>query len=318
MNGQKSGNSSRLLLVHGNRTNMGRQNQKANWVFTYNNYDVMPRFNKEHMKWLRFGEEVGASGTPHLQGCIQFKTPQTGPNLFAKKIGAWVKKCHWEPMRGAIASNVEYTGKDASAEAGTLHEFGTRPLTNSERRKKGRESNKEKYLEIIAHAKKGDFKWIQDNHPGDWIRMRKNIKGIHEDEVAANETQTHDVLENWWIFGETGEGKSRAVNELVPRDKVYRKMQNKWWDGYTGQPYVVIDDFDPGWTGKAALKQWTDHYSTPVETKGGYMQINPKHFLITSNYKIEECEFKPNDVAPIRRRFKSCNAEYFRTHFKPE
>lgn len=276
----------------------------------------MPRFNKTEMKWLRFGQEVGASGTPHLQGCIQFIKPQTGPKNMAKRIGDWVMKCHWEPMRGAIASNVEYTGKEASAEAGTLHEFGTRPLSNTEKRKKGAAATKEKYLEIIAAAKKGDFKWIEENHPGDWVRMRKNIKGIREDEISKAEKPTHDVLENWWIFGETGEGKSRAVNDLVPRERLYKKMQNKWWNGYEGQDYVLIDDFDPAWPGKQALKQWTDHYSTPVETKGGYMEINPKHFIVTSNYKIDECEFKDNDVNPIKRRFKSCNAEYFRNHFK--
>lgn len=270
------------------------------------------------MKWLRYGMEVGANGTPHLQGCIQFKLKQTGPKEFAKKIGDWVLKCHWEPMRGAIASNVAYTGKDATEENGKLIEFGERPLTNAERRKKGGAATKEKYLEIIAHAKSGDFKWIEDNHPGDWVRMRKNIKAIRDDEVAKNESQTHDVIDNWWIHGETGTGKSRAVNELIPRDKMYKKMQNKWWDGYKGEPYVLIDDFDPAWTGKQALKQWTDHYSTPVETKGGTMEINPKHFIITSNYKIDECEWRNNDVAPMKRRFKSCDALYFRQNFKLE
>ncbi len=105
---------------------------------------------------------------------------------------------------------------------------------------------------------------------------------------------------------------------MIPRDQLFRKMQNKWWDGYAGQKYVLIDDFDPSWGGKQQLKNWTDHYMTPVETKGGHMEINPKHFIITSNYRVEECDFKENDVGPIRRRFKHCNAEYFRQHFQLE
>ena len=297
---------------------MTRKIQKQNWIFTYNNYDRLPRFIKHEMKWIRYGEEVGEKGTPHLQGCIQFIKKQSGPKAFAKKIGDWVLNCYWEPMRGAIACNVEYTGKDATKENGRLHEFGTRPLTNEERRKKGTAAMKEKYLEIIAHAKKGDFDWIENTHPGEWLRMRRNIKGIREDEIGKNEAHTHEVLQNWWIFGKTGTGKSRAVNEMIPKAKLFRKMQNKWWDGYEGQDYVLIDDFDPAWQGKQALKQWTDHYMTPVETKGGHMEINPKHFIITSNYRIEECEFKENDVGPIRRRFKHCNAEYFRQNFQLE
>ena len=269
------------------------------------------------MVWLRYGQEVGeANHVPHLQGCVMFKNPIEGPNNMATKIGDWVKNCHWEWMKGSISANVKYTGKDASEAAGTLHEFGERPLTNAERRKKGGEATKEKYLEIIAKAKEGDMDWIEMNHPGEYLRMKRTLKEIAHESMAKKQKTEHNELDNWWIFGETGCGKSRAVHDAIPIGRMYKKMQNKWWDGYMGQDYILIDDFDPGWTGKAALKQWSDHYMTKVETKGGTIDINPKHFIITSNYKIEECEFREQDVGPIRRRFKCVNVQAFKDLFK--
>ena len=47
-------------------------------------------------------------------------------------------------------------------------------------------------------------------------------------------------------------------------------MLNKWWCGYNGEKYALIDDFEPDWTGKAALKRWADRYPFQAEFKGGY------------------------------------------------
>lgn len=50
-------------------------------------------------------------------------------------------------------------------------------------------------------------------------------------------------LNNFWIMGATGVGKSRYVREK--HYPVYPKMRNKWWDGYDGEDVVVIEELSP-------------------------------------------------------------------------
>lgn len=53
---------------------------------------------------------------------------------------------------------------------------------------------------------------------------------------------TTEKLRGVWIYGPPGTGKTRYVHEKY--DDIYDKGQNKWWDGYTGQKVVLIDDLD--------------------------------------------------------------------------
>lgn len=81
------------------------------WCFTYNNYDsseitlLCDILDIECDKYI-FGEEVGDSGTPHLQGYVEFKLkkrPTTIIELF--------KKFHWEKTKGTPLENAIYCSK---------------------------------------------------------------------------------------------------------------------------------------------------------------------------------------------------------------
>lgn len=287
-----------------------RRARKRNWVFTWNNYDQCPLID-DRVKWMRYGQEVGASGTPHLQGCVQFKHEVSKPS----EMFDWGWKAHWEAMKGTIQQNLDYTGKDANLDDGTLQEFGERPLTNAERRRAGAAASNERYKEIIKMAEMGDFESIKDKHPGDYLRMGKRLNEIHTDQIAKRKRE--DIMPGGhkmhiWMTGETGSGKSRAVWDNCG-DDLYLKDKNKWWDNYKGQNYVLIDDFEPDWSGKAKLKTWADRYPFTVEFKGGSTTIRPKMLIVTSNYKIDDSEFRPADVGPLKRRFQQCNAGQFKT-----
>ncbi len=65
-----------------------------------------------------FGEEIGDSGTPHLQGCCRFKTKQrftAVAKLFPDK------GVHWEKMKRSWKLNVVYCSKEMAGDWKKLH-----------------------------------------------------------------------------------------------------------------------------------------------------------------------------------------------------
>lgn len=97
------------------------------WQFTINNPD-----NEQHdhlrslweerdstdVVYLVYGEEVGASGTPHLQGHVSFGTRRS----FNYVKGLFVGSPHLEMVR-LLQRHIDYCKKD-----GSFREFGTSPL----------------------------------------------------------------------------------------------------------------------------------------------------------------------------------------------
>lgn len=87
-------------------------------------------------------------------------------------------------------------------------------------------------------------------------------------------------------------------------EDLYLKPQNKWWDGYTGQKYVLLDDFDKqGACLGHYLKIWADRYACTGETKGGTIPLKFEKFIITSNYTPDQLWEDTEMRAAIERRF---------------
>lgn len=114
-----------------------------------------------------------------------------------------------------------------------------------------------------------------------------------------------DELESEWWVGPTGTGKSRTLWELYPDH--YGKALNKWWDGYTNEEVVAIEELNPESSKYLAhhIKIWGDRYPFSAEIKGGTLRrIRPKKVIVLSNYTIDECFPMSQDAEPIKRRFK--------------
>ena len=89
-------------------------------------------------------------------------------------------------------------------------------------------------------------------------------------------------LDNHWLWGATGTGKSKYAREKWP--DFYLKDITKWWDHYNGQSAILVDDIDPEHKFLAKqLKNWSDHYPFTPEIKGGRLPpIRPATVIVTS------------------------------------
>lgn len=88
-------------------------NPSKKWCFTLNNYTDYD-FNEIHriccVNSAKFiiGKEVGESGTPHLQGYIEFTRRVRPKGIFP------IDRIHWESARGTRADNTSYCSKDGN------------------------------------------------------------------------------------------------------------------------------------------------------------------------------------------------------------
>jgi hypothetical protein len=232
------------------------------------------------------GKEVGENGTPHLQGFMQF--PERKSLRQMKKL---CDKSHFEKTKGSIDQNYAYCTKD-----GNFEERGTRPMSQ---KRKG-ESEQDRYEEARRAAKEGRF----DDIPADiYIRHLGNIKKIYAESQGAPVVLDGE-LQNEWIYGPAGAGKSSQVFQRYPGERLYVKDLNQWWDGYVNQEVVLIDDMDPFHRKLAReFKIWGDRYSFPAQTKGGTIVIRPRKIIVTSQYPIDEIWLDDTTRAAIHRRF---------------
>lgn len=265
---------------------MSRTPAVVNWIFVVNNYTPEDEelFASLPCGYLLYGREVGKNGTPHLQGYLQLES--------RKRLSAMKKihpGAHWEPAKGDHASNYQYCTKDGDfVERGTPR-VGKKGAPSMEERIRKNKRLRDTPMDELLDS--GELHMLD-------VRKLKNARLDLAQEIPA--FAASDVR-GIWIWGPPGVGKSRKARADYG-DDVYLKAQNKWWDGYTGQKTVILDDMDCDVLGHH-LKIWTDRYACTGEVKGGIVNLRHERFIVTSNFSIEELFEKPQIASALRRRF---------------
>lgn len=113
-------------------------------------------------------------------------------------------------------------------------------------------------------------------------------------------------LRNFWLVGSSGVGKTLASRAMSGGDHYEKDPGTEWFTGYSGQEFIIIDDFEPYHIKQSSLlKRVADHNPVNVRVHCGLVAIRPRTVIVTSNYSIDEIwGHDPRCQAAIERRFK--------------
>lgn len=267
--------------------------QTRTWDFTLNNYTPEEEEHIQQSSEYRFclyGHEIApTTGTPHLQGMVIFKNAKTRGGVI-KVLGPRIS-CR--QLYSSVDSLMDYCEKGADT-----WEKGVRPVTPEDCGLQG----KARTVDILRLAKAGLFDELELTYPDAWFYQQKAIMTARG-HMLKNNVSLDGILDNYWIFGESGQGKGMYVDSLT--QKYYPKAaETKWWDGFDGEEDVVIDDVGaPLLAIWGQFKQWTDRKPFTAEVKGAGWLIRPKRVFVTAHKHPSHYIKDPDELMAILRRF---------------
>ncbi len=276
-----------------------------NVCFTINNPSFQDKFALELLRYTEYmeslplnyiiyQEERGTNtGTTHIQGYMQL-TKKVRLGGLRIMFGNW----HFEQARGNLEQNQAYCTKleSRSTKAEAVHgEFGQ--PKRGQPTQDLREMLTSKEVLYIASD-------IATEHPLQFIRHHSGIEKLLE---MKQPTRNHAPMV-FIYYGPTASGKSSSAKISWPEayeGKWTESGENWWWDGYTHQETVILDEFRhqiPLWR----MIKFLDRYSFKVQVKGHMVEMNSKRIVITTNIAPENWYPKcsKEQLKPLFRRFK--------------
>lgn len=257
-----------------------------NICFTINNYTSVEvenlRKHSDEYKYLVFGYETAPeTGTPHLQAFVVFNNPRS-MLAFQKEISPTIK-FHMEVMRGTHKQASDYCKED-----GIYEEYGELPTP-------GVRTDWEKAKKDITEKAVVD---VIDAQP----HLMPCIKALERYKTLSLRPKHRPNLTVIILWGDAGCGKSKWAWDNYG-DNLYSKPTGDWWDGYSGESTILLDDYYGGIQYSEFLKV-LDIYPYQVPVKGGFIQAQWTTVIITSN-KPPEQWYKVGMTPALRRRIKN-------------
>lgn len=250
------------------------------WCFTQHNYNdsigngltplrvinnILREYQENGIKYMIVGKEIcPTTKAKHLQGYLFFKN--------ARHFKA-VKKLFHITVRlvsanGSPKQNQKYCSKEGNyVEKGDVPQAGART----------------DIYEALETAKTGvTYQELLEKHPEVVVKYNNSMTKIL-DLYTTKRNQPPWVA---WVWGSTGCGKTRYATEIEP-ESYYIKDHSIWWNGYSQQKVIIIDDFET-WNFRDLLRL-LDRYPYQGQIKGGYIQINSPKIVITCDREPKDC-----------------------------
>jgi hypothetical protein len=263
------------------------------WCFT--NFKLEFNYEKyleeTSARYVCYGLEIcPTTGRPHHQGWVYFSGARGSYKGVAKQLG----KCRVAPCLGNMDQNNDYCSKEAD-----LISFGVKPAQGE---RKDLDEIKNGILEGTVTVDE-----ITVQHPNVYHQYGRTLNKLEE--IAFRKKFRTWMTEGLWLWGTTGVGKShRAFEGFSPETHYVLPDDRGWWDGYTGQETVIVNEFGDELTYTRIL-DLVDKWPCWVPQRGKPpVPFLAKKLIVTSS--CEPCyAFRSNGYKPaeFERRFKIVN-----------
>lgn len=138
---------------------------------------------------------------------------------------------------------------------------------------------------------------LADRYWPQWVRYNRSFEKYMEFKRPIQGRKP--IVTLYW--GPPGAGKSvRAEYEAGPT--AYWLPPGDWFPGYTGQAFVILDDFKASCMTLHMLQRILDRFPLKVPIKGGHVEWCPEQIWITSNTHPRDWYKAPHAEASILRR----------------
>jgi len=224
-------------------------------------------------------EIAPTTGTPHLQGYFYFHNKKAFSVLKKKMPRAHFKVCKGsaEDNRAYIFGPYDKDGKHKDANPDAI-EWGEMP-------KQGKRTDLDEIKNQIMEGKRVDE--IAIEQPMTYHLYGRTLSKIED--IAMRKKFRTEMTKGIWYYGKTGKGKSHTAFENFNPDTHYNLnvKDNGWWEGYTQQDTIIINDFR-GEISYNELLQIVDKWPHSVKRRNREpMPFLSKTVIITSSLHPE-------------------------------
>lgn len=268
-------------------------NMKLDWEELYSDYQDIIRY------LIVQKEKAPKTGRLHWQGAIHFYNPkQLSTIRRLLNLGKGEESGDLRPQRGSNKQVKDYCHK-AKTSVGFQFEFG----------KPSQQGLRTDLEDIKARIIKEESDYsIMGDHFGSYMRYYKGFQFFRAEHLKSQSFK-YRSLDVEFLSGPTACGKtSKAYQENETKDifKINCSDGLKWFDGYTGQKVLILDEFK-NQIQLTRMLDLLDGHQCRLEFKGGMTYALWTKVYITTNLRRED--IYPNIdtelLAPLWRRVTS-------------
>jgi len=263
-------------------TSVSKRTRGITWtLFNYEPYiDLLKEYAKEECEYMIFGFEVCPdTAKKHLQGYHYYSNARLYPNKKWRDLTNLTKN-----GRDFISNGSPLQNRDYCSKLGDFWEFGECP-------KQGARTDWEQARSQLHGG--SDISSVIEMQP----QLLPCIRSLERYQQLSLRPLNRDV-KVICIIGESGTGKSRWAYDNHPN--LYSKPEGQWYDGYSGQTTLLLDDY----YGEIPYSQFLkilDRYPLQLPVKGGFIYAQYDTIIITSN-KHPETWYVQGFTPALKRR----------------